>query len=372
MAIVSATAIHTAIAIASRRWARTLAGCCAVAGGAVVAQTTAAPLPTPHGMQESVRDNAQAAAPEMPIAPHTRELHLPWPLSSGWRVRVAPGAVPGRTVQVLERDARQGPSAYRVIVIPGSGCTGFAPFAAAYFSGLVHAQVWVLHKPGVSVHAGPSPRTCPAQFTAGDALSLWQADALAALQHHLDAAQEQPPLPTLLVGISEGGELVPGLAPAVPQLLGGVLLSSPGLDPGISGAMQAERQGQTADWQRLERAAASPLLRDAWQVQGRTLKYWRDLFAWRVAQPLVDASWPLLQVWGSADTQIPSAAYEAFARHAAAQRRGVFCSWRMAEADHGLASPNGASGREALWAVVQTWGITGQMPACKTALRSAG
>ena len=360
------------MAVASKRWV------CALVGCFTALSSTAAPLPItitaqvaePVTAQKPTQESAQTTDPGVPIALSPRDSNLPLP--SGWRVRVAPGAVPGRQVQVLERDARQRPSVYRVIVIPGSGCTGFAPFAAAYFSGLVHAQVWVLHKPGVSVHAGPSPRTCSAQFTAGDALSLWQADALAALQHHLHAEREDAHLPTLLVGISEGGELVPGLAPAVPQLLGGVLLSSPGLDPGISGALQALRQGQAADWQQLERAAASPLLRDAWQVQGRTLKYWRDLFAWRVAQPLMDAPWPLLQVWGSADTQIPPAAYEAFARHAAEQRRGTFCSWRMASADHGLALPNGVSGRAALWTVVEAWGITRQMPACETALPSAG
>ena len=211
-------------------------------------------------------------------------------LPSGWGLITLPGTQPGREVQLLTRGALRAPARYRVVVVPGSGCTGFAPFAAAYFAGLPHAEVQVLHKPGVSVRAGPSPGTCPPAFTADDALSRWQADAQAALRA-LYGAQIQPALATLLLGISEGGELLPGLAPQVDGLIGLVLLSSPGTDPGESGALQAQRLGPTPllDWQHLERAAATPVLPDAWQVQGRSLRYWRDLFGWQVQQVIPTA-----------------------------------------------------------------------------------
>lgn len=286
-------------------------------------------------------------------------------LPSGWGLITLPGTQPGREVQLLTRGALRAPARYRVVVVPGSGCTGFAPFAAAYFAGLPHAEVQVLHKPGVSVRAGPSPGTCPPAFTADDALSRWQADAQAALRA-LYGAQTQPALATLLLGISEGGELLPGLAPQVDGLIGLVLLSSPGTDPGESGALQAQRLGPTPllDWQRLERAAATPVLPDAWQVQGRSLRYWRDLFGWQVQHALLAAHWPLLQVWGDADGAIPTAAYTAFATAAAKRRAGPFCSWRMAGADHGLSLPNGTSGRDALWARLESWGTERQMPAC--------
>ena len=67
-----------------------------------------------------------------------------------------PRALPGQgeaVVQALHRAERVRPLRYRVIVVPGSGCAGMGAFADRYFAGLQHAQVLVLHKPGVSPQA---------------------------------------------------------------------------------------------------------------------------------------------------------------------------------------------------------------------------
>ncbi|RYF57755.1 MAG: alpha/beta hydrolase, partial [Comamonadaceae bacterium] len=96
--------------------------------------------------------------------------------------RSLPGADGATTLQVLTRDARTAPLRYRVIVIPGSGCAGMGPIAERYFAGLLHAQVLVLHKPGVGPQARTAPGDCAPGFVQQDRLSTWLAHARAALQ----------------------------------------------------------------------------------------------------------------------------------------------------------------------------------------------
>lgn len=287
----------------------------------------------------------------------------PQALPAGWHLQQVPGAT--RPVPVLRRAIPVGLAQgqrrppWRVIVLPGSGCTGFAPIAQRYFAGLRGAEIWVLHKPGADVHAGAAPPQCSAEFVAQDALGAWQREARAALQ---SLAAQTPAVPTWLVGISEGGELLPGLADAVAQLQGLVLLSAPGLDPAEAGTLQAERQGRLSQWQALQRAAASARPESQLQ-QGRSLRYWRDLFGWRVQQPLADGPWPLLQVWGGADALVPPAAYERFAA-SLATRQAPWCSLRIPGGDHGLQTAD-ADGVQRAWARLMQWQRSGALPCAR-------
>ena len=258
----------------------------------------------------------------------------------------------GVTLQVLERAARVAPLRYRVIVIPGSGCAGLGAWADRYFAGLLHAQVLVLHKPGVHPGDRTAPGQCPPSFVASDALAAWQAHAQAAVQAWGARSDDNAALPTVLVGISEGAELLPGLAPQVPHLAGLVLLASSGLDPRAAGALQAQRLHAQAAWAALEHAQAGDAP-DGAVVQGRSLRYWRDLWHWPLARPLIDGPWPSLQVWGSADELVPPQAYAQF--HARAQgRRAPFCARSLHGADHGLQSAE-RDGVQQVWAWLEQW-----------------
>jgi hypothetical protein len=230
----------------------------------------------------------------------------------GWTLGSLPSARTDLVLSVLMRPALFPPVRYRAIVVPGSGCTGWLPLAEPFFAGMLHAELLVLHKPGVDSNAGAAAE-CSSEFIQNDSLSGWRDDARTALRAHFVNAQTStnppnPPLPTLLIGISEGAELLPYLAVDVPALAGLVMISAPGLDPRETGALQALRLGHVAAWNALDRAQASDAS-DATVKEGRTLRYWRDFWHWPLSEPLQNAPWPLLRVWGDADALVPIQAY---------------------------------------------------------------
>ena len=278
-------------------------------------------------------------------------------MAPGWTLLPLP-APGGAQLLALERAPVLAPLRYRVIAIPGSGCAGMGTFAPRYFAGLQHAQLLVLHKPGVDPWARTPAADCPPDFVQRDALSAWRAAAQQALTAWL---AQQPALPTWLLGISEVAELLADLAPQLPHLAGLVLIGASGLDPQEAGALQAARLGQQAAWQALARAQAGPGV-DTQVVQWRSLRYWRDLWQWRLAQPLRDGPWPLLHVWGGADALVPEAAYQRFAARAR-QRSAPYCALRLAGADHGLQGPApGQDGLPQVWALLEQAARTqGQM-----------
>lgn len=263
-----------------------------------------------------------------------------------------PGQTAGVEVAALQRSALVPPARYRVVVVPGSGCTGWVPLAPRYFAGLLHAELLVLHKPGADPSAGAGA-ACSAAFQASDDLAHWRAaaqSALAALgSGHPTATTD---LRLLLVGISEGAELLPELANALPAVAGVVMVSAPGLDPVQAGELQAQRLDQAAAWQHL-RAGQSGAWADETVVQGRTLRYWRSFWTWPLAQPLLAGPWPLLRVWGDGDEAVAPAAYTRFAV-LAAHRAAPWCDVRLPQADHGLQTPT-QDGVQWLWAQLERW-----------------
>ncbi len=277
-------------------------------------------------------------------------------LPAFWRVESISAGSLAAPVIVLRREAVLGPALFRLLVIPGSGCTGFASFAERYFRGLRHAQVVVLHKAHADLFAGPAPAACTPAFVAHDALGNWRDDALAAVRQ-LDSGAAMS-LPTLVLGISEGGEIAPHLLPALGRPMGMVLLSASGLDPALAGELQAERLGQRAAWQGLRERAASDAP-DTAIVEGRSLRYWRDLFAWKLTDVLGASGLAVLRVWGSDDAMVPQGAYAAL-RSLPAARNLRLCDWRLPDADHGLQGPHG-DGIQLLWPHLERWAASGQL-----------
>lgn len=276
----------------------------------------------------------------------------------GWVALRLPGQQPDIGVVAFHRQALVQPTRYRLVVIPGSGCTRWAPIVDRFFAGLLHADVVALHKPYVDV-MGAQSDSCPPTFVATDSLPFWRDAAVAAV-----AALPREPereLPTVVVGISEGAEVLLDVARSLPAAAALVMVSASGLDPAMAGAMQAQRIGQAEAWQTLAATQASDQP-DGTLVQGRTLRYWRTFWQWPLATSLLASPWPLLRIWGDADELVPPDAYRQF-NLLALNRRAVFCDLRLPGADHGLQTRQ-RDGIQWLWSQLERWARQPGSPIC--------
>lgn len=260
----------------------------------------------------------------------------------------------GLAGQALVRDAIAAPLRFRVIVVPGSGCEPLAASADRMFAGLLHAQVVLLQKPLLGAAPPGGESACSNAFVQADALSAW-----ADLAVQLSAALAEPsahaatvtPLPLVLVGLSEGAELLPRLAAAFPDAVLLVMVAHAGLDPAVVGRLQARRLDAEPAWDALMARAQGAEPEGPAVFAGRSWRYWHDLAAWPLAAPLLADPRPLLHAWSAGDALIPEAAYTQFGQRA--QRRAAgYCAMTFAAVDHQLRSA--AEDRlQSVWAVLE-------------------
>ncbi|GCL61127.1 alpha/beta hydrolase [Pseudaquabacterium pictum] len=241
---------------------------------------------------------------------------------------------------VLVRPALRAPARWRVLIVPGSGCASLAPSADRLARGLRQAQVVLLQKPALS----PPGQPCSRAHLQADNLADWQQRALRLAAQGLASTDAQ--LPLVLVGLSEGAELLPGLAAARAAVAALVLVGHAGLDPAEAGALQAARQGQSAAWWTLMAETRGARDDDA-LLQGRHWRYWQVLQRWPLQAPLLADARPLLRAWGGADALMPATAYQRFA-DLARRRPAPFCDIRFPRTDHELREP-GADRLQQLW-----------------------
>lgn len=280
--------------------------------------------------------------------------------ADGWSMTALSTPVPSVALTALRRGPLVKPVRYRLWVVPGSGCLGWVPLVQRYFAGLLHAELVVLHKPGVDPFSG-FVAECPPEFVSRDSLDTWRDAAVSAMRELQRSDDFNHELPQLLLGISEGAELIPDVASALSRLDGVVMLSAPGLDPLELGELQAQRLGRSGAWRQLQAAQASTLDHST-VIEGRTLTYWRVFWGWVLAERLLRAPWPLLRVWGDADEHIPAIAYQRFAE-SAYLRTAPFCDIRLAGANHSLQSDE-RDGLQWLWAQLERWGRSPERDLC--------
>lgn len=220
----------------------------------------------------------------------------------------------------------------RVYVVPGSGCTGMAPILPGYFEGLAAREFVVLHKRHVKAGDWPRPDPCRPGFIQNDELPAWAQ----AWQEFLSWDLQHRPVShrqMLLLGISEGAELIPSLLAALPDVGMAVLLGSTGLDPWDALLLQLAREQDLAFAEQLQAQLEKPHATSSTLVGGRSLNYWRTLRHWPVAELIGKSRVPTLVVMGSADqAQAP----QGLARFEARHQRAMLCTRLVTGADHGL------------------------------------
>jgi hypothetical protein len=252
------------------------------------------------------------------------------------------------------------PDIERVYVVPGSGCTGMAPILPSYFEGLGAHEVIVLHKPHVRASDWPRPSPCRPGFVSQDELASWSRAWRSFMTQDM-RERPVPPAHVVVVGISEGAELLPGLMADWPGVGLAVLLGSTGLDPWEALLLQLEREhdlpfGRALQARLTEGAtgahpqALSPRVatEDKALLGGRTLGYWHTLRHWPVAVPLEQSRTPTLVLMGDGDAQ---QAPEGLLRFAKRHQRPGLCARLVPGADHGIR----VEGRQwpGLWPLVQ-------------------
>lgn len=245
---------------------------------------------------------------------------------------------------VLVRGALRSPARWRVLIVPGSGCISLAPSADRLASGLGHAQVVLIQKPHLSEGAADADSPCSPAFLHNDNLIDWQRRALRLAAAGL--ATTDPKLPLVLVGLSEGAELLPGLANAWPEAAALVMVGHAGLDPWQAGHLQAERLGLGAEWRALASATAQARTDDA-ILEGRHWRYWLALQRWPLMAPLLSDPRPLLHAWGELDLLMPPAAYQLGSQQARF-RAGGYCPLTFRQAGHELRT-TGSDRLQQMW-----------------------
>ncbi len=244
------------------------------------------------------------------------------------------------------------PPQHRVYVIPGSGCNGLASIALDYFQGLGQGEVIVPHKRHVDALRWQGDKaTCSAAFVRDDNLARWAADATAFIQWHMESHPPRENQPLALVGISEGAELLMGIAGKVPQVKLLAFVGSSGLDPLEALALQAQRAGAPAYIPELAHNTANLVLPDNHIWAGRSIAYWRSLVAWRYSNALLASHQPLLLGFGSQDEAVPLAALRIFESRARAQQRPL-CVAVFEGADHSLRQDGIDRPLQHYWALV--------------------
>lgn len=240
---------------------------------------------------------------------------------------------------VLSRPALSDRATWRLLIVPGSGCHDLAPSFPRMFAAAPGAHVLLLQKP----HLGGTE--CGLSFLEWDRLSRWRDQAIVLSRQALKSTDAD--LPLVLAGLSEGAELLPSLADAFSESKLLLMVGNAGLDPSITGALQAARNGVYDRWQQIN-AAVELADTEHRLIEGRSAGYWRDLRDWRLSGPLMHEPRPLLHVWGGQDRLVPQQAYQRFASQARVGRSGFYCAMRFVSADHELREPE-ADRLQALW-----------------------
>lgn len=230
-----------------------------------------------------------------------------------------------------------------MFVLAGSGCRSMGPYLPEYFTGLEGAagalRIFILHKRHIAPDADGSH--CSEAFVRADHASRWLADQQEFIARQLALSRPQPEPRVLLLGISEGAELVPQLAKKITAVSHLALLSHSGLAPLDAYQALAQRYPHMRQgWQEVQQALAGmPPDQDTARIHGRSWRYWSEAAASTQQHDILASGLPVLLAVGEADTLIPAPAVAQLQQRFLEAGNTNLTILRFPQADHGLQSP---------------------------------
>lgn len=226
-----------------------------------------------------------------------------------------------------------------VFVISGSGCTSMKFWLPQYFTGLEGEygplRIFVVQKRGITERSWGRIAGCPDDFAREDHPQRWLTDYREFIHEQLASYH---PAHVVLVGISEGAEIVPLLARHIPAVTHIVLLGSGAMDPLDAFALQAVRQhsngyAHLSDLLR-QFADSSDVPRHA--LGGHTPRYWSELGELHPGDDLIESQLPVMVGMGERDEALPIESAWALRERFDAHAPGRLTLLTYAGADHAL------------------------------------
>lgn len=243
-----------------------------------------------------------------------------------------------------------------LFVVPGSECVSMGPYLPQYFNGLDGAggpfRIFILHKRFIEPHS--NGKDCGRDFVEADHPSRWLADYSEFIAVQLQMARDNGALPdkVIVLGISEGGEVVPLLAHRHPQITHVAIFANGGMNPADSFRLQARRHGFSREAAELEAFCQdAPAQSDA---AGRSCRYWTEMFALDHTANLLALDIPILVAMGEADQAIPPDSARFLTERFAAEGKTNLTALLIPGADHAL-TRNGISLLPFLWGAFDRW-----------------
>lgn len=262
---------------------------------------------------------------------------------------------------VLDRGPRSSGDARRflVAVIGGSDCRSMAGWLPAYLDGLDgkagETRVVFLQKRFVP-HAASGAGACSEAFTRHDHASRWIEDHASVIRH---LREQAPGRRLVLLGISEGAEVVPLLARRLGGVAGVALLASGAMDPLEAYRLQAARFGlPTAAITDAAAGRHRPPDPDApvESLGGRSWRYWSEIGSLAPTENLLALGVPVIAAMGTGDDQVPPESLDRLRERFARVDPGRLLTLAFPRAGHDLVDrPEGRSRLPDFWRAFDAW-----------------
>ncbi len=241
-----------------------------------------------------------------------------------------------------------------VFVVSGSDCISMQDMLPQYFDGFEGGpgsmRIFILHKRFIGTS------DCGSRFIEMDYPSRWADDQTEFILAQLFIARmnRQVPSKVLVLGISEGAEVVPLLARRIGDVTHAALLGNGGMNPYDALRMQAAKYGFADALREIDSICNDNPNSFREVVADRSCRYWSELRSLKHSDHLLQLDIPLFVAMGESDRMVPiESAWYIRDRFAAAGKTNLHVL-AVRDADHGFRKQDGAA-LPLVWRTLARW-----------------